>query len=69
MVLVATFRVKNNTFTKWLRTVVQEDETTQDILKEISQGDVEEFTKKDGFLLFQRRIYVPIKLRREIIIE
>ena len=52
MVLAATFRVENNVFTKWLRTVIREDETTQDILKEMSQGDVKKFTKKDKFLLF-----------------
>ena len=52
MVLVVMFRVKNNTFTEWLRTVIQEDETTQAILKEISQGDVKEFIKEDKFLLF-----------------
>ena len=52
MVLVATFRVKNNIFAEWLQTVVQEDKTTKAILKKISQKDIEEFTKKDGFLLF-----------------
>ena len=52
MVLTVIFRVKNNSFAKWLRIVIQEDETTQDILKELSQGDVEEFTKKDKFLTF-----------------
>ena len=67
MVLAVTFRAKNNVFTKQLRTVIQKDETTQAILKKISLGDIKEFTKKDGFLLFQGRIYVPIKLRKEII--
>ena len=52
MVLAVTFRVKNNVFAKRLRTVIQEDETTQIILKKISLGDVEEFIKKDKFLLF-----------------
>ena len=69
MVLAATFRVENNTFTKQLRTVIQEDETTQTILREISQEDIKEFTKKDKFLLFQKRIYVPTKLRSKIIAE
>ena len=36
MVLAATFRVKNKTFTKRLRTVIQENETTQIILKKLS---------------------------------
>ena len=52
MVLTVTFRVKNNTFTKRLRTTIQEDKTMQAILKEISQGDIKKFTKKDKFLLF-----------------
>ena len=52
MILVAMFRVKNNVFTKWLRTVTQENKTTQAILKKIDQGDVKKFIKKDKFLLF-----------------
>ena len=52
MVLAATFRAENNIFAKWLRTVIQEDNTTQDILKEISLGDIKEFIKKKEFLLF-----------------
>ena len=36
MVLVAMFRVKNNTFAKQLQIAIQGDETTQAILKEIS---------------------------------
>ena len=35
----------------------------------MSLGDVKEFAKKDGFLIFQKRIYVPIKLRKKIITE
>ena len=52
MVLAITFRVENNVFTKWLQTVIQEDETTQIILKKMSLGDVKEFAKKDKFLTF-----------------
>ena len=69
MVLAVIFRVKNNIFVERLRTAIQEDKTTQTILKKISQGDVKEFTKKDKFLLFQGEIYVPTKLRSEIIAE
>ena len=36
MVLVATFIVENNTFTKRLQIAIQSDKTTQTILKEIS---------------------------------
>ena len=46
MVLAVIFRAKNNIFTEWLRAVIQKDETTQAILKEISQGDIKKFTKK-----------------------
>ena len=46
------FRVKNDTFTKWLRTVIQEDDTTKIIMKEMSQEDIEGFTNNDKFLLF-----------------
>ena len=35
---------------------------TQAILKKISQGDIKKFIKKNKFLLFQERIYVPTKL-------
>ena len=35
----------------------------------MNQENVEEFTEKDKFLLFQEKIYVPTKLRREIITE
>ena len=63
------FRVKNNTFIKRLRTAIQKDKTTQAILKKISQGDIEEFTKKERFLLFQEKIYIPTSLREEIITE
>ena len=52
MVLVVMFWAENNTFAKWLRTVIREDETTQNILKEMSLGDIKEFTKKNKFLLF-----------------
>ena len=52
MVLAATFRVENDTFIEQLRTAIQEDETTQAILKEINQGDIKEFIKEDKFLLF-----------------
>ena len=44
MVLAAIFRVKNDTFTKRLRTAIQNDETTQIFLKKISLGDIKEFT-------------------------
>ena len=67
MVLAVTFRVKNNIFTKQLRTVIQKDKTTQDILKKISIGDIKGFTKKDRFLLYQEKIYVPTRLKKEII--
>ena len=67
MVLVVTFRVENNTFAEQLQTVIREDETTQTILKKMGQGDIKEFTKKDKFLLFHKRIYVPTKLRSKII--
>ena len=43
IVLAAMFRVENNTFAEWLRTVIQNDETTQVILKKMSLGDVKEF--------------------------
>ena len=69
MVLVATFRVKNKNFAKRLQTVIQENKTTQDILKKMSLGDIKKFAKKDRFLLFQKRIYMPTKLRNEIITE
>ena len=52
MVLAVMFRVKNNTFAEWLRTVIWEDETTQDILKEMSLGRVKGFAEEDRFLLF-----------------
>ena len=52
MVLAAIFRVKNNTFIKWLRTAIRNNKITQVILKELSQGDIKKFTKKDKFLLF-----------------
>ena len=52
IVLAAIFRVKNSTFTKRLRTAIQNNNTTQAIIKEMSQGDIEKFTQKDGFLLF-----------------
>ena len=52
MVLAIIFRVKNNIFTEQLRTAIWEDKTTQDILKEISLGDVKNFIKEDRFLLF-----------------
>ena len=35
MVLAATFRVENNIFAKQLKIVIQEDEITQAILKEM----------------------------------
>ena len=52
MVLIVIFRVKNNIFAKRLRIVIWDNETTQDILKEVSLEDIKEFIKKDGFLLF-----------------
>ena len=52
MFLTVMFRIENNTFTKRLRTAIRNDNTTQAILKEISQGDIEEFTQKNKFLLF-----------------
>ena len=52
IVLVATFKVKNDTFAEQLRSAIQKDKTTQAILKKISQEDVKKFTKKDKFLLF-----------------
>ena len=52
MVLAATFRIKNDGFAEQLRTVVREDETTQVILKEMSQRDIKKFTEKNKFLLF-----------------
>ena len=52
MVLAATFRVKNNIFAERLRTATQEDKITQNILKEISLGDVKRFTKENRFLIF-----------------
>ena len=52
MVLVATFRAENNTFAERLRTAIQEDKTTQAILKKINQGDIKRFTKNNKFLLF-----------------
>ena len=52
MVLIVIFWVENNTFAEWLRIVVREDETTQNILNKMSLGDVEGFTEEDKFLLF-----------------
>ena len=52
MVLTATFRVKNNVFAKQLRTAIQEDKTTQTILKKMSLGNIKEFAEEDKFLLF-----------------
>ena len=52
MVLAVIFRVENDTFAEQLRTVIQEDKTTQTILEEMSQEDIKEFTKEDKFLLF-----------------
>ena len=69
MVLAATFRVKNNTFAEQLRAAVRNNKIMQAILKEVSQEDIKKFTKKDKFLLFQERIYVPTKLQSEIIAE
>ena len=62
MVLAVMFRVENNGFTEQLRIVIQEDEITQVILKELGQGDIKKFTKKYRFLFFQKRIYVPTRL-------
>ena len=44
MVLAATFRVKNNTFAEQLRIIIQNNDTTQAIPKEIGQGDVKRFS-------------------------
>ena len=52
MVLAVTFRVKNNIFAEQLRTMIQDNETTQVILKKMSLEDIEEFTQKEKFLLF-----------------
>ena len=52
MVLVVTFRVKNNVFAEWLWTVIREDKITQNILKEMREGDIKKFIKKNKFLLF-----------------
>ena len=52
IIFVAIFRVENNTFTKWLQTVIREDKITQNILKKISLEDIMKFTKEDKFLLF-----------------
>ena len=52
MVLAATFRVKNNNFAERLRTAIQEDETTQIVLKEMSHRNIKNFTEEDRFLLF-----------------
>ena len=52
MVLTVTFRIKNDVFAERLRTVIQEDKTTQVILKKVGQGDIKKFAKKDKFLLF-----------------
>ena len=38
MVLAVMFRIKNDTFTERLRTVIQDDETTQTILKKNESG-------------------------------
>ena len=46
------FWVKNNTIIEWLRTAIQNDDTTQTILKEMGQGDIKGFIQKDKFLLF-----------------
>ena len=37
--------------------------------KKTGQGGVKEFTKKDKFLLFQGRIYVPIMLCSDVIVK
>ena len=50
-----------------MRIAIREDETTQDILKELSLGDIKGFAEKDKFLLYQERIYIPIILRKKII--
>ena len=52
MVLAVMFRVKNNTFAERLRTVIREDETTQNILKDMSLENIKKFIEKDKFLLF-----------------
>ena len=52
MILVVTFRVENNTFIKRLRTAIQDNKTTQAILKKMSQENIKGFIKKDKFLLF-----------------
>ena len=52
MVLAAIFRAKNNTLTERLRITIQNNNIMQAILKEIDQGDIKKFTKKDRFLLF-----------------
>ena len=49
--------------------MIQEDETIKIILKKIGQKDIKEFAENNRFLLFQERIYVPISLRKEIIIK
>ena len=69
MVLAVIFRAENTTFAKQLRTAIRNNKTIHIILKKISQGDIKKFIKKDKFLLFQGRIYMPIKLRSKIITE
>ena len=69
MVLAVTFRIKNDIFAERLWIAIQEDKTTQAILKKIGQRNVKKFAKEDKFLIFQERIYVPTKLRSKIIAE
>ena len=52
MVLAVMFKVENANFTERLRTVIQEDKTTQDILKEISLGNIEGFAEENKFLVY-----------------
>ena len=49
--------------------MIQDNEATQAILKEMGQRNIEEFAEEDKFLLFQERIYVPTSLRKKIITE
>ena len=43
MVLATIFRAENNAFAEQLRTATQKNDTTQAILKKLSQGDIKKF--------------------------
>ena len=46
------FKVKNDTFGEQLQTAIQNNETIQAILQEISLEDIKDFTQEDKFLIF-----------------